>query len=140
MCATGCAGTCHDRRVHRYELPRREIDRFDSLGVAMDFLPDAVAAQGGEVTSVHLAHLDAGGTLGRHPATRRQVFAVVSGHARVATGDEPPADLRAGECVVWEPGEVHQTWAVDDVVAVVVETGGDVVPTQLHRLLPTPRP
>ena len=126
--------------MRRYELPRREIDRFDSVGVAMDFLPDAVAAHGGEVTSVHVAHVAAGGTLGRHPATRRQVFAVVSGDARVVVGDDAPADLGAGQCAFWESGEVHQTWAVTDVVAVIVETGGQVALTPHHHPLPTAQP
>jgi mannose-6-phosphate isomerase-like protein (cupin superfamily) len=122
--------------VRLYELPRRDIERFASVGVTLDFLPDVVAAEVGEATSVHVAQLAAGGTLGRHPAVRRQVFAVVSGHARVAADDGAPVDLEAGTCAVWEPGEEHQTWAVSDVVAVVVETGGDVLATSHHRPLP----
>ncbi|GMA26556.1 hypothetical protein GCM10025864_43150 [Luteimicrobium album] len=116
-----------------YELPRREIDRFASTGVVMDFLPDVVAADADEATSVHVAHLAAGGALGRHPATRRQVFAVLSGGARVAAGDDAPVDLVAGRCAVWEPGETHQTWADTDVVAVIVETDGEVTLTRHHR-------
>jgi len=119
-----------------YDLPGAAIDRFESVGVTMDFLPDAVSAEAGEATSVRVAHLAAGGTLGRHPAVRRQVFAVVTGRARVAADDGTPVDLGAGECAVWEPGEQHQTWAVTDVVAVLVETGGDVVATPHHRPLP----
>ncbi|MGC5168601.1 cupin domain-containing protein [Luteimicrobium sp. DT211] len=122
--------------MDRYELPSVAIDRFESVGVTMDFLPDAHASEAGQVTSVHVAHLAAGGTLGRHPATRRQIFAVVSGEARVASGDDGPVDLGPGQCAVWEPGEQHQTWAVTDVVAVVVETGGTVAPTVHHRTLP----
>jgi mannose-6-phosphate isomerase-like protein (cupin superfamily) len=122
--------------VRLYELPRREIDRFASAGVLMDFLPDVVAPEAGASMSVHVAHLAAGGTLGRHPAVRRQVFAVVSGTARVAADDGAPVGLPAGTCAVWEPGEEHQTWAVTDVVAVVVEAAGDVVVTPHHRPLP----
>ncbi len=105
-------------------LPRRDITAFGSAGVAMDFLP---ALGGADGARVHVAHLAAGGTIGRHPAPVHQVFAVVQGECRVASGDDEPRLARAGQAVLWEPGEDHQTWAVTDVVAVIVETPGDVL-------------
>ena len=98
-----------------FDLPEHEIDSFDSKGVAMRFLPTT----GG--TSVHLATMAAGGTLGRHPAVRRQLFAVVSGRGEVQAGQELRRPVGPGMVVVWEPGEVHQTWATTDLTAVVVE-------------------
>lgn len=105
-------------------LPRRDMTAFGSTDVAMDFLPTLGAADGARV---HVAHLAAGGSIGRHPAPVRQVFAVVQGECRVASWDEAPRLACAGQAVVWEPGEDHQTWAVTDVVAVIVETPGDVL-------------
>ena len=102
------------------EAPEHEIDSFDSDGVAMRFLPTV----GG--TSIHLARIAAGGTLGRYPAVRRQLFAVVAGRGEVQAGDEPRMPIGPGSLVLWEPGEVHQTWATIDLTAVVVETSGEL--------------
>jgi quercetin dioxygenase-like cupin family protein len=104
-----------------FAIPSRTIDAFSSTGVLMDFLPPLTDAA---TTSVNVAHVAAGGTLGRHPAVRRQVFAVVAGTGEVQTDDEPRRPVAAGTLVVWEPGETHQTWAVTDLTAVVVETSG----------------
>lgn len=104
-----------------YRLPHRPIDRFGSTGVDMTFLPHVEAAQ---KVRVHVATIAAGGTLGEHPATGLQVFAVTAGTADVkaGTGDAVVRRLlTAGHAAVWQPGEVHQTWARTDVVATVLE-------------------
>ena len=102
------------------DLPEHDIPSFDSVGVAMRFLPPT----GG--TAVRLARVAAGGTLGRHPAVRRQLFAVLHGHGEVQTGDDPRVPVGPGTLVLWEPGEVHQTWATTDLTVVVVETTEEV--------------
>lgn len=109
--------------MRRYEIPRREIEHYGSTGVLMEFLPRLSDAS---LATVHVAHLEPGGTLGEHPATNRQVFAVVSGEGAVRSGDGPRLPLVAGQLAVWEPGEVHQSWAVTALVAVIVETTGEV--------------
>ncbi len=106
-----------------FSTPSRTIDAFASTGVRMDFLPPLTDAA---TTSVNVAHVAAGGTLGRHPAVRRQVFAVVAGTGEVQVDDGPRVPVSAGTLVVWEPGETHQTWATTDLTAVVVETSGDL--------------
>lgn len=111
-----------------FRLPQHTIDRFGSSGVDMTLLP---FVEHSERTHVNVARLGAGGTLGEHPATAPQVFALVAGEAVVSSGtgaEQVRLTLRSGEAVVWERGEVHQTWATTDVVAVVIEagaTGGD---------------
>ncbi len=117
-----------------YRLPERAIDRFASSGVVMSFLPSVAGATGSQVT---VATLTAGGTLGVHPATAVQVFAVLSGEAVVSSGagdDAVRRTLTAGHAVVWEPGEVHQTWATTDVVATILEAHGDQVTLGLDDL------
>lgn len=104
-------------------LPRRDITAFASTGVSMAFLPALAATDGARV---HVANLTAGATIGRHPAPRHQVFAVVQGRCRVTCDDDAPRHVHAGQAVIWSPGEDHQTWAETDVVAVVVETSGDL--------------
>ena len=96
------------------------VTAFESHGVAMDFLPQV---DGGTRTRVHLATIEAGGTIGAHPAPTRQAFAVVSGAGEIVT-DGHRARVGAGDLVVWEPGEVHQTWAHETMTVVIVETDG----------------
>jgi quercetin dioxygenase-like cupin family protein len=101
-------------------MPTYAVERFSSSGVVMDALPPTV---GGASTQVHVARVAAGGTVGRHPAVRSQAFAIVSGRARVTAADES-REVEPGAVVLWQPGEDHQTWALTDLVAVVVETDG----------------
>ncbi len=115
-----------------YATPRFDVDRFASVGVVMDFLP---AAGKGRNTRTHVVRIAAGGTLGEHEATMRQVFAVVDGDAEISTDEGPRVPLPAGRFVVWETGELHQTWAVTDVVAVIVETDAALeLPEHFRRL------
>lgn len=103
------------------DVVRYPLDRFDSAGVLLEAVPPTTGA-----TSVHVARLDADGTIGRHRAVRRQVLGVVSGDVEVQTDDGPRVAAGPGTLVVWEPGEMHQTWAVTDAVLVIVETSGDL--------------
>lgn len=101
-------------------MPRYPVERFSSTGVVMDALPATV---GGASAQVHVAHVGAGGTIGGHRAVRNQAFAIVSGRARVEAPDGS-REVEPGAVVLWAPGEEHQTWALTDLVAVVVETDG----------------
>jgi len=107
-------------RMRLFQMPREALTAFGSTGVRMDFLPRVV---NGSECRVTIANLDAGGTLGRHPATLRQMFAVVSGTGEVEA-DGLRRAIGPGTLVVWEPGEVHQTQATSDMTAVVVEVTG----------------
>lgn len=107
--------------MRRFQLPTRDIDLFASSGVAMDFLP---RVSGGDETSVHIARIDAGGTIGRHPATEAQFFAVLQGEGFVNADGEEPVRITAGEGVWWEPGEDHQSWATTPMLAAIIETNG----------------
>lgn len=62
---------------------------------------------------------------------RRQLFVVIAGHGEVQVGDETRRQVRPGTVILWEPGEVHQTWAISELTAVVVETTEtiDISPT-----------
>lgn len=102
-------------------LPSRNVSAHASHGVTMDFLPRVLSA---ERSGVHIAHLAAGGTLGEHPAVAQQVFAILSGEAEVSVDGGSRRPIVAAQAAIWEPGEIHQTWALTDVVAVIVETSG----------------
>lgn len=73
---------------------------------------------------VDVAQLAAGATIPRHRAGREQVFYVVSGRGHVAGADGVEVPVQAGDVVVWEYGEEHQTWADTDITAVIVQRGG----------------
>ncbi|HEX5332575.1 MAG TPA: cupin domain-containing protein [Cellulomonas sp.] len=103
-----------------FQLPRDALTAFGSTAVSMDFLPRVVD---GSECRVTIAHLDAGGILGRHPATLRQMFAVVAGTGEVEA-DGLTRAIGPGTLVVWEPGEVHQTRAGSAMTAIVVEVTG----------------
>lgn len=119
------------------QLPAREISRFGSNGVDMDFLPQVVDA---ERTTVHLVRMTAGGVLGEHPATALQVFAVLAGEglvtAKGVTGDADERwEIRPGQAAIWEPAEIHETTATTDLLAVVAETVGGELAFREHPLL-----
>ena len=76
--------------------------------------------------------LDAGGRIGRHPATLPQLLAVVEGTGWVSGADGEPHAIGPEQAAFWEAGEEHETWTHDGLTAVVIES---------ERLLPyEPRP
>lgn len=102
-----------------FAVPSRPVALFESDGVTIDDLPGVLGS-----TQVTVVHIAAGGTVGRHPSHLRQLFTVIDGSARVQ-GDEGPAiDVGPGTLVLWESGEVHQTWAITEVLALAVESVG----------------
>lgn len=120
-----------DARMQLFQMPREAITAFGSTGVSMDFLPRTVD---GNECRVAIAYLDAGGTLGRHPATLRQVFAVVSGTGEVEANGLRRA-IGPGTLVVWEPGEEHEARATSDMTAVAVEVTGTLeLDAHFHEL------
>ena len=62
-----------------------------------------------------------GGVVGRHPAAVAQLYAVIQGSGWVSGGDGEREQIRAGEAVVWEPGEEHESGSDDGMTVLVVE-------------------
>jgi len=119
------------------QLPAREISRFGSHGVDMDFLPQVLAA---ERTTVNIARIVAGGALGAHAATMLQVFAVLAGDGVVTSkGVDGDADehweIQPGQAAIWEPGEIHETTATTDLLAAIVETSAGGLVFREHEVL-----
>lgn len=106
-------------QVHR--LPVHALSRFDSSGVELVPVGRALGT-----ALVHVVRVETGGTIGEHPATVHQVLTVVSGRARVSAGDGAVAELGPGDAAEWRAGETHQTWAVTDLVATIVESGDGI--------------
>jgi quercetin dioxygenase-like cupin family protein len=110
-----------DRRRGRAALKRvqlgggREIERFDSVAARVRRLaPEA---------HVVVIEIGAGGTVGRHPAASRQLFAVLRGSGWVAGRDGTREPIAQGEVVLWEEGEEHESGSYDGLTALVLEAG-----------------
>jgi quercetin dioxygenase-like cupin family protein len=100
--------------VKRVELTgEREIDRFESVAARVRRLaPEA---------HVVVIELGAGGTVGRHPAAAQQLFAVLRGSGWVAGDDGVRHEIRAGEAVLWDAGEEHESGSDLGLTALVIE-------------------
>jgi quercetin dioxygenase-like cupin family protein len=70
---------------------------------------------------VVLIEIGAGGVVGRHPAVGAQLFAVVRGAGWVSGADGEREAISAGEAVLWEPGEEHESGSPEGMTVLVVE-------------------
>ena len=62
-----------------------------------------------------------GGVVARHPAAVSQLFVVIRGSGWVSGSDGQREPIEAGDAVLWEPGEEHESGSEDGMAAVVVE-------------------
>ena len=62
-----------------------------------------------------------GGVVARHPAVVPQLFVVVSGSGWVSGANGEREPIQAGEAVLWDPGEEHESGSDEGMTALVVE-------------------
>jgi quercetin dioxygenase-like cupin family protein len=62
-----------------------------------------------------------GGVVARHPAGAAQLFVVVSGSGWVSGADGEREAIRAGEAVLWDQGEEHESGSDEGMTTLVVE-------------------
>jgi quercetin dioxygenase-like cupin family protein len=62
-----------------------------------------------------------GGVVGRHPTGGFQLFTVVRGVGWVSGSDGERTSIRAGEAVLWERGEEHESGSDEGMTALVTE-------------------
>jgi len=70
---------------------------------------------------VVVIELGPGGVVARHPAGLGQLFAVLQGSGWVSGDDGEREQIRAGEAVLWEPGEEHESGSDEGMTVLVVE-------------------
>ncbi|HUC15319.1 MAG TPA: GrpB family protein, partial [Acidimicrobiales bacterium] len=87
----------------------------------------------GAGAGVEVVHVPAGGLVGRHEATVRQLFAVVAGVGWVSGQEGRRRGLRAGYAALWEQGEDHEAGSDTGLTAVCVEGDFDVLATTVTR-------
>jgi quercetin dioxygenase-like cupin family protein len=63
-----------------------------------------------------------GGVVGRHPSVVPQLFVVVRGSGWVSGGDGERESIAAGEAVLWETREEHESGSEEGMIALVLET------------------
>jgi quercetin dioxygenase-like cupin family protein len=65
--------------------------------------------------------IEPGGVVGRHPGVVAQLFVIVRGSGWVSGGDGEREAIAAGEAVLWEQGEEHESGSDSGMTALVVE-------------------
>jgi quercetin dioxygenase-like cupin family protein len=66
--------------------------------------------------------VEPGGVVGRHPAVVPQLFVVVRGSGWVSGGNGEREPIVAGEVVLWEAGEEHESGSEAGMTALVLES------------------
>jgi quercetin dioxygenase-like cupin family protein len=76
-----------------------------------------LAAQG----QVAVIEIGPGGVVGKHPAASAQLFVAVSGDGWVSGADGEREAIVAGQAVLWEQGEEHESGSYAGMTALIVE-------------------
>jgi quercetin dioxygenase-like cupin family protein len=108
------------RILHLGALPRRRIEAHGSRHFSVGAFGISADAH---LVAVSLA---AGGSIGRHPASARQLLVVLEGEAEVSGADGEVQVVRPGQAAVWEPGESHETHSAAGLTAMIVEGDLDI--------------
>jgi quercetin dioxygenase-like cupin family protein len=98
-------------------LTARSVADFRSHGVTASPLARVGAVEG---AAVDVLTFEAGAVLGRHPTRLWQLFAVVHGAGWASGADGMRVPIAASDCVLWEPGEEHESGSEEGMMVVVV--------------------
>ena len=71
---------------------------------------------------VAVIEIGPGGVVAKHPAASAQLFVVVSGDGWVRGSEGERESIVAGQAVLWESGEEHESGSYSGMTALVVET------------------
>lgn len=104
------------------------VDRETASGIGAQGSVGASHVECGYSTGeAHLGiiYLEAGGLLGDHEAPTPQLFLVVEGQGWVRGDDGRRREIRVGDAVLWEQGEMHGS-GTDSGMTVVVMQARDI--------------
>jgi len=105
--------------------PRRaRLRRVELQGEREVTAPGSVSARVRRLAGdahVVLIEVGPGGVVARHPAVVAQLFAVVRGSGWVSGGDGGREPIGAGDAVLWEAGEEHESGSEEGMTVLVVE-------------------
>lgn len=102
--------------IFQFDRDERHITRHESTGL----LATRIATGDGPV---HLTHLkvEAGGTIGTHPAPSPQMFLMITGDGWIAGPDGTRTPITAGQGVCWDQGEDHTSGTENGFTAIAIE-------------------
>jgi quercetin dioxygenase-like cupin family protein len=104
-------------RTLRFTRPLAQpITLFDSTGASSVPLGD-----GSGEAHIYCVHIEAGGSIGEHPAGFFQLFLVVAGSGWVAGADGVQVRLSVGEGAFLERGEIHSKGSETGMAAIMVQ-------------------
>jgi quercetin dioxygenase-like cupin family protein len=66
--------------------------------------------------------IEPGGVVGRHPSVVAQLFVVVRGSGWVSGADGNRKAITAGEAVLWDEGEEHESGSEEGMTVLVLES------------------
>jgi len=105
-----------------------QVDAFGSHGVTINHPIDPACDQAKPMilrssgpAQVVTALLQPGGRIGRHPATVPQLLMVVSGDLQISGDNGQTLELAAGQAVLFEQGEQHESVASAAVTLAIME-------------------
>ncbi len=96
------------------------ITAFGSSGVVFSRI-----VKQGEAVHIGSMNIAAGGVVGYHPATTRQLFVVVQGEGWVRGEEVAHTPIGVGHATYWQAGEWHESGSEGGMVAIVIE--GDTI-------------
>ena len=100
-----------------FTLPSQSLDAYGCRGVQAK----QVSGIASDVT-VHVAHFEASGIIGRHPTRVWRFFAVLSGSGWVSGTGAGSWPIGAGQGVLWAPGEESQVTASEPMTALIIHS------------------
>ena len=107
------------QHMQRFALTARSITQYGSRGLTSTRTALREVSDG---FGVSVSSYSPGGVAGRHPAALWQVFAVVLGSGWVSDSAGERQSIAAGQAVVWEPGELHESGSDQGMTAVITES------------------
>jgi hypothetical protein len=123
-----CRGGLHRGEARLRGLAALRGGRAGGLGRDSPRLapPGAAGAKGDThlvegAVQIGCMHIGAGGVVGYHQATVRQLFLVVAGTGWVRGADETRRPIAAGQAAYRAPGRWHESGSQDGMTAIVIE-------------------
>jgi quercetin dioxygenase-like cupin family protein len=101
------------------ELDQGDVDEHGSTGL---HLIEAARLTADTHFRTHIARFAPGGELGRHPGRWWQLFCVADGTGWVSGEDGVRHEIEAGQAVLWEPGESHESGSDSGMTLVMVQS------------------
>jgi len=105
--------------VEWVELDQGALTEHESAGI---HLLEAARLTADAHFRTHIATVSAGGVLGRHPGRWWQLFCVADGAGWVTGEDGERHKIKAGQAVMWAPGEAHESGSEVGMTVVMVQS------------------